>query len=625
MKKLLHLYNYGHNPFPKLGKGGLGYHLPQYRIKGRGGIEQLDGNITDTGPDNGPEIFSKDGTTIIGEAEYDEEYDDDGNVIGYSVSYNMYDPSSKAKMDVEETKKFLDETTYEHFDDDEYDDADEDAEEQRLMNTLSLDGLTKLIDIVQTRYSLNKYIKNWSNLSTDEKRRATEIILKKYDFDQTQKDKLYEIKKIKDPIKRNEDFLDWITTQKIKIKTEEPEDEDALPFEFHDLPTISITDKDIQYIKDTDIPEYTEEYNKAIKTINKMSKSSNIYTEYINDKLSPSSESTSFLNAFSVEHPVIDLTVSIDGKDYKGEGGLDFEAKIEANPELIEYMIQTQLGTDIKVVSIIPDQTGNDKADFYVIVKDKNNKEFTIDLELKKYVAGAATKFNSTEKINEGTSKMFNEWFYDYKRKMNKIYKDCIDKTNFTDYNKMLDAITTNKKIDKQKLLEAHVKSGHYFALPLTLTKPKTPSKEVIIDVMSKKYPDKPKEAVKLANYMHQNKRFNESKNILMTLFLIKDALVVDNVSETFKDKIILEHCKLIDNIYGKKVKNAYGMPAVYMKTLSIPQNLFDISNAYDIEKIKEQRIKEITTKKQIKSTTPTPKKTKPKPKTKPKSKTIII
>jgi hypothetical protein len=30
LKKLLYLYNDGHNPFPKLGKGGLGYHLPQY-------------------------------------------------------------------------------------------------------------------------------------------------------------------------------------------------------------------------------------------------------------------------------------------------------------------------------------------------------------------------------------------------------------------------------------------------------------------------------------------------------------------------------------------------------------------------------------------------------------------
>jgi len=34
MKKLLHLYNLGHEPFPHIGKGGLGYHLPQYRLRG---------------------------------------------------------------------------------------------------------------------------------------------------------------------------------------------------------------------------------------------------------------------------------------------------------------------------------------------------------------------------------------------------------------------------------------------------------------------------------------------------------------------------------------------------------------------------------------------------------------
>lgn len=36
LNKLLYLYNDGHNPFPKLGKGGLGYHLPQYRKRGNG-------------------------------------------------------------------------------------------------------------------------------------------------------------------------------------------------------------------------------------------------------------------------------------------------------------------------------------------------------------------------------------------------------------------------------------------------------------------------------------------------------------------------------------------------------------------------------------------------------------
>jgi len=36
LKRLLYLYNDGHNPFPKLGKGGLGYHLPQYRKRMHG-------------------------------------------------------------------------------------------------------------------------------------------------------------------------------------------------------------------------------------------------------------------------------------------------------------------------------------------------------------------------------------------------------------------------------------------------------------------------------------------------------------------------------------------------------------------------------------------------------------
>jgi len=36
LKKLLYLYNDGHNPFPHSGRGGLGYHLPQYRKRMHG-------------------------------------------------------------------------------------------------------------------------------------------------------------------------------------------------------------------------------------------------------------------------------------------------------------------------------------------------------------------------------------------------------------------------------------------------------------------------------------------------------------------------------------------------------------------------------------------------------------
>ena len=38
LKNLLYLYNDGHNPFPKLGKGGLGYHIPEFKLRGNGGL-----------------------------------------------------------------------------------------------------------------------------------------------------------------------------------------------------------------------------------------------------------------------------------------------------------------------------------------------------------------------------------------------------------------------------------------------------------------------------------------------------------------------------------------------------------------------------------------------------------
>ena len=73
MKKLLHLYNLGHNPFPHIGKGGLGYHLPQYRLKGQG-AEFHNGIISDSGPSTGDFLVDQYGNEI-GHMEYDEDED----------------------------------------------------------------------------------------------------------------------------------------------------------------------------------------------------------------------------------------------------------------------------------------------------------------------------------------------------------------------------------------------------------------------------------------------------------------------------------------------------------------------------------------------------------------------
>lgn len=61
-KKLLYLYNDGHNPFPQLkhGQGGLGYHLPQYKLMGGKGfdLETLE-FVPERNPETGKRDFTK--------------------------------------------------------------------------------------------------------------------------------------------------------------------------------------------------------------------------------------------------------------------------------------------------------------------------------------------------------------------------------------------------------------------------------------------------------------------------------------------------------------------------------------------------------------------------------------
>jgi len=66
LKRLLYLYNDGHNPFPKLGKGGLGYHLPQYKKRIHGEALHIftndngDHEIIDDGNDDDPSWYTTD-------------------------------------------------------------------------------------------------------------------------------------------------------------------------------------------------------------------------------------------------------------------------------------------------------------------------------------------------------------------------------------------------------------------------------------------------------------------------------------------------------------------------------------------------------------------------------------
>jgi len=84
LKKLLYLYNDGHNPFPKLGKGGLGYHLPQYRKRMHG--EALHEITTESGEKQYIDDENKDDKNLYSK----EGFIDDENVYSHITPAQGY-------------------------------------------------------------------------------------------------------------------------------------------------------------------------------------------------------------------------------------------------------------------------------------------------------------------------------------------------------------------------------------------------------------------------------------------------------------------------------------------------------------------------------------------------------
>jgi hypothetical protein len=89
LKKLLYLYNDGHNPFPQLGKGGLGYHLPQYkkRIHGEAIHEVIN--------DDGEKQYIDDGDTNINYLYSESGFIDDDNAYSHIIDNTYTNPTTR--------------------------------------------------------------------------------------------------------------------------------------------------------------------------------------------------------------------------------------------------------------------------------------------------------------------------------------------------------------------------------------------------------------------------------------------------------------------------------------------------------------------------------------------------
>ena len=621
MKKLLHLYNYGHNPFPKIGRGGLGYHLQQYRLRGGMLNPDIPNPIIET------ENSKYDYTDAEGIHHYIVDmpfkYEDPKKTFEIS----RFDPKFEKEYE-EYAKNYEDymgdykytKNTYE-----------EDEEEERVLKSFSNTLKDKHYDELQEEYEhdmsiiLNKIMKLTKEdlimmlaqegiIVENQYMTKTNIIKTFILNDSSLRDLFYDIASEKDKEKTEGGPAFVIPDNELKI----------------------LTASDIKPIIDTELISPDESYSDVVNNINNYSKKSDIYNSlYPNFKLIK--EPIDFKKTFALEFPVKDLTINVDGTEYKPKGGIDFELKVKDNMPFFKSIVEQYLGNEATIISVKPDDTGYDKADYVIEVKiNGEEKSIFIDLELKKYMTEQGIKgqdlvayknksaFDSIDKINEGTSKMFNNWFYEFKNELRTLYRICKLNNNFDLYYEKLNSVSSNNKFDSEKLLMQHVISGKYFSLPLTITKFKTPSREIINATMRKRYPksDKHHEYEKLhtavSDYIYGHwKRFNPSDNILIPVLLINDGMLSMNVRKKFGNLIPFEVLQIVNNIYSHDEKDALGLPACFLSNVNLPNEALLISSERSKKELSEEYRKEILEKKEAQ-------KNKPQTKTKSKKSKII-
>lgn len=355
LKKLLYLYNDGHNPFPSMGRGGLGYHLPNYPKVMHGDgfniIRDENGNYIKTIDDRNDadpmvyDIMNPNGPSIVDIKDYTPDkpvVEDNIDFINQQIKEldKLIESKKTVKEDIEpiieKVEKVKLEPQTEHYDE------------------LSNSAFDKIETYKTLRGKLN-YINKLLDGNTFDPS-TTEILtsMKDAHIDQLEEEKLQD--------------------KKAKYYVDIPEYEDE-----------PVDTKDVEEIINKDLQTETidEIYNEMIPNIDKI---------YTNEEL------PKFYDLFTDGQPLKDddgNVVVVDGRRQNlYESGKDFETMVLNNPELLNTVIRQIYGNDVTVQNVKSDSNiKEDPAhkgrftnyDAYTVVLKHGNETFTVSIEMKKY------------------------------------------------------------------------------------------------------------------------------------------------------------------------------------------------------------------------------------------------
>jgi len=584
-KNLLYLYNDGHNPFPHLGKGGLGYKLPQYRKRIHG--EALHRTVNDEGDvldeyddDNMEDPHTYD--TLFNEG-FDEDEDE-----------GIYYPNAVGRVEYDQSGDIIRKGFYNDENRLIFDEYLNDDEKEKLRNPkkgLTISDLNE--DEQQSiRDEIEEYVKQWKKSTTIEKRILTQKFNNKIDLTEDQKKIITKLKN-----SNNIDGLnEYLITQKFVIKEEEVIE----GFEPDNTPQIKLPQEDIDIIKTSDIISddvlpYIK-YNNILQSYNDCKE--NPFKSLLGDDYTNIGKTTD-------ENIVNSLLYDDSGKYASGK---DFEDKVLKNMDLVKNILIATYGKDVDLETVkINYEAEAGKGDLFTVfdahavsfkINGKNKEAF---IEFKKY-ANYTPSISDLNVLLQSEENDFNNFIYQKIYEI-KIISEKIDNAilekNKKEINKLKielnNYLSENDINDKDKMMKEFYKELNPVGIGVKYTKfpplphdLKRPEKSVNSEegykyIMGYETNKKRRKKANVATHLKAN---DEEIDILICTGLI-NSMVVCNISDLLKkypDKNHIDYLKLKKTVYGTTQKGTKGtkkridydhfnIPISYFKNVSLITN----------------------------------------------------